>query len=960
MTTSHSNSADRIWLFGRSCSKPLALKIFAALMLAVTVTQVQLWGDDEKAKEDPVQALLKELGDDDADKRSKAFEKLRQMGSKVDEKLIEAYWGRDKELRTTVEELIQALGSDDWNVRRRATLVLSDIGIPALSGLEAARKSEDFEVAYRARILVERIRAKHDKELNRRARVREALTQIIGERGQVNSLPILADALKNGSTATRRAASKSLARMKGANDKRRPLLVKALGDNDPWVAAFAAQGLAGLGDDSAVQDLIKASQMPPKKKEKKKVEKPKPQPKGKTAPTNPPPAGTPIGKKIEMRHGLPVGSMPPIAGGRIGGKSSSSAFRRSRAVRALGRYAERGNEAAARAIVTALKDDSWIVRIEATYALKLLAKQAKSQNFEFQYPATIKAGLKLSKELLDGAAQLSREAARSKPEEASVAAITTETMTGFLKSLRKDNGQLVNRAKMLSTVQAKPFVAAKTLSLVKKLIEDKSKRNVVKRQLSEILSEHVVSFRTIKDRKTFVVSIDRDGSLVTADSDGPRRYDPDDILRVQINVAGDSTAEGEEKVTTKGQDQIMLTSGERLTGRLLSLDEKSAKIEWTAGENLNISSQLISAISLQGKLSDATGDYLGGEGEVIMKNGSRLLGKVKGITEKDVLFDLNGRTFPLSREETLELRFERKSNKKAVILRGHFTRVRLLGGDRLWGTLLDLNAQGLLLGSESMGLVQVPLARLNEMQFSSSLGFDADTTVVANYSGNAVVFMDLKGNVVRKIPISESPWDVERLQHGHLLVSLYRSGAVIELDEKGKEIWRVSGFSQPSDADRLPNGHTLIADRGRGRIIELDYKRNVVFQYSGVYCSDVERLANGNTLVADSSRGRIMEIDPFGNVIWELNGYRSPQDIDSLDGGHYLVTERSNRVLEIDRSGRVIWEKKGLRSPTDADRLENGNTLITESGANRVIEVAPDGRIVREFKGLTYPSEANR
>ncbi|MDF1661779.1 MAG: PQQ-binding-like beta-propeller repeat protein, partial [Planctomycetota bacterium] len=518
-----------------------------------------------------------------------------------------------------------------------------------------------------------------------------------------------------------------------------------------------------------------------------------------------------------------------------------------------------------------------------------------------------------------------------------------------------------------------PLKAALSLGKIKELVKDVKVLTKVKSALTEVLTQHQISLRQGKDRKTYIVRLDQDGSLIIATSKGFEHLDPNNILRIlwekkeeeQEKEKGKKEAKDEEKEEVKDEekveiDQVLLSSGERLTGRLEKLEKGSAYLRWTSGEQIVIPASMISAVSLKSRLSSMAGDRRSGPGEIVTRNGSRLIGKVLGVSGKTVSFDLDGQSLPLKRAEIVELRFNSKASGEQMNELGHFARVHLKGGDRLWGLLLALEKDRIQLGSQTLGRVWVERARLSDIQFSSSLGFDSDVTVIANYSGNSIRFVDLKGKIIKDISIPESPWDVERLQHGHLLVALYRRGSVIELDENGKEIWRVSGFSQPSDVDRLPNGHTLICDRGRGKIIEVDHNRNVVFQYSGIYASEVERLANGHTLMADSNRGRLIEIDAFGNVVWELAGYRNPQDIDVLENGHILLVEGHNRVIEIDRSGRIFWEKKGLRSPLDADRLENGNTLITESSGNKVIEVAPDGTIVRTIAGLNYPSQAQR
>lgn len=942
------------------------------IALALTIALLAAWGaaraqdkkDEDKDKD--TAALIKKLGHDKAEERAKAYKKLAAEGAAIKAELLTAYWGKEKELGQTIADMIQALGSDDWNVRRRATLVLADTGLAALPRLREARDSEDAEVAYRARILIDRIKAEKQEQIRTRNLIRASITQILGELGGAEAMPILADALTHGDLKTRRVAARSLARLELPAEQLLPVLTAALKDEDLWVAAYAAHGLGKLGDAAALPPLLAAARPP--EPAKKKLPKKKPDPK-KATKKDPKADPTSV---VKLIHGLPAGSMPPLSSQSGGLRRSSLAFRRSRALRALEDYAREGDEAAVSALIAGLADPQWIVRIEATQSLERVVRHAGLPALKPRYKAQIKDARKLSEALTKRLPELiaALEPKRGQPEAedvfAAVASVDSEAMNAFTDELCQPDGELKAASAIAALVNTRPLIAHRVQVVAEELIADPARRKLIQEALKRPLTRHLVSVRHQKDRKTLLVDIEGDGSLIALGEEGPTRIHPDQLVAIQFDpgdaVEGDepmpepAPAEDNRKV-----DQVLLTSGEKLTGDLEKLKDGIATLRWTTGRTLSVPEELIAAISLSRKLSSGFGSFAGADGEITTRNGSRLVGKVLAVDGQEVVFDMNGLPLTLTRKETVEIRFPRSpSSGSGPKLEGHFARARLLDGDRLWGTLLRYEAGSLVLGSETLGLVSVPVERILDLQLSKSLGFESDTTVVANNQGNSIVFFDLKGKVVRKIDNIPTPVDVERLQHGHLLVTLNREGAVIELDENGEEIWRVTGFSQPSDADRLPNGHTLVTDRGRGRIIELDYERNVVFQFSGIYCSDVERLPNGHTILADNSRGRVVEIDPFGNVAWELSGYRNLQDVDVLPNGNLLLTERINRVIEIDRSGREVWSKTGLRMPVDADRLANGNTLITEASASRVIEVDPSGKIVRQFTGLSTPMEANR
>ena len=57
------------------------------------------------------------------------------------------------------KKLVPLLGHDDWNVRKKASKLLENIGEPALGPLTSALKSPDLEIAMRAEALVKRIKA---------------------------------------------------------------------------------------------------------------------------------------------------------------------------------------------------------------------------------------------------------------------------------------------------------------------------------------------------------------------------------------------------------------------------------------------------------------------------------------------------------------------------------------------------------------------------------------------------------------------------------------------------------------------------------------------------------------------------------------------------------------------------------------------------------------------------------
>ncbi|MDF1661778.1 MAG: hypothetical protein P1V97_08390, partial [Planctomycetota bacterium] len=393
--------------------------------------------------------LIKKLGAEKTEDREKAELELKELGDKAIGALKEAYWGRDKDLRQTIEEMIKALGSDDWNIRRRATLVLADIGIPALGSLTKAQKSGDIEVQYRARILVRRIQQNNDKELVHQARTREAITRLLGNRGGEGALAILGDALSHGDRGTRRVAAKSLANIKDFPVKRLPLLTKALTDQDLWVSAYGANGLGKLGTPKAEKVLIDSLKtiqrpVPPKPKVLPKIKKvtAKKAKKKKKKPFDP--FSTDPKDQVTMKNGYPIGAMPPVTSFSGGKNISAHGFRRSRVARSLGVFARAGSKTAGDAILACLADEVWLVRLEALNVLTPILKKAGAKDSDLRFPGTKKEGEKLVKNWT-GKIAGAIGAGSAKSNNDVVVPSSDEDLKAFLKTLQDKDGKLLGK-----------------------------------------------------------------------------------------------------------------------------------------------------------------------------------------------------------------------------------------------------------------------------------------------------------------------------------------------------------------------------------------------------------------------------------------------------------------------------------------------------------------------------------
>jgi hypothetical protein len=230
--------------------------------------------------------------------------------------------------------------------------------------------------------------------------------------------------------------------------------------------------------------------------------------------------------------------------------------------------------------------------------------------------------------------------------------------------------------------------------------------------------------------------------------------------------------------------------------------------------------------------------------------------------------------------------------------------------------------------------------------------------LIADYSENRIVQIDLKGEQVSSIEEIFGVWDVELLDNGNYLITEFSVNRISEVTPDNKTVWSFTDLKNPYDADRLPNGNTLIADTFGRRVIEVDKAGKIVWKYdNNIHPYDADRLPNGNTLISDNQNSRVFEVDRDGETVWEANNLRNVHDADRLPNGNTLVTIRVlNQVREIDRTGKTVFTLPGLNSPSDADRLPDGRTITAENGLVRIFN--PRGKEVWR-KRITWAVEIN-
>ncbi len=218
--------------------------------------------------------------------------------------------------------------------------------------------------------------------------------------------------------------------------------------------------------------------------------------------------------------------------------------------------------------------------------------------------------------------------------------------------------------------------------------------------------------------------------------------------------------------------------------------------------------------------------------------------------------------------------------------------------------------------------------------------------LITDYSENAILRIDRKGNEITKLEEQYGLWDADVLPNGNMLICQFALGNVIERNEKGRVLWKYTKLKNPFAATRLRNGNTLIANTHDNSVVEVNPKGLVVWDYHGVKATDAERLPNGNTLIADSSGNRILEVNAAGKTVWEIKDMEGLWDVDRLANGNTLVTQRDlgHRVFELTPAGRTVYVIENLVSPSDADRLPNGNTIVACDG--KVLEFDAQAREV--------------
>ena len=402
--------------------------------------------------------------------------------------------------------------------------------------------------------------------------------------------------------------------------------------------------------------------------------------------------------------------------------------------------------------------------------------------------------------------------------------------------------------------------------------------------------------------------------------------------------------------------RVFLNQGSLVTGELLGVDGEHVRVRSPEFGDLALPRAEVQGIALDPDLDRLVGASTQHD-RVRLRDGGFVDGTLRQLGDRAVVEAKDGQVRELAAGDVAGVLFTRPrvTEPDATI----YTRVDLVGGQRLIGFVADSSSSHLALTVPLLGTTTVPLTAVARIEIGVGGGAMWGFTLIADYSDNRVVEVDDQGRVVFVLEEVFGAWDAECLDNGNLLITEFSVSRVQEVDRKGNTIWAFEDLKNPYDADRLPNGNTLIADTFGSRVIEVDPQGAIVWKFDReIRPFDCDRLPNGNTLIADLLKDRVLEVSPQGEIVWEQGNLPNAHDADRLPNGNTMVTLRNKgAVVEIDRDGTVVWELTGLNSPSDADRLPNGHTLVAENNCAREFD-RRNNEVWR--KEMTWAVEVNR
>ncbi|GAB4138427.1 MAG: hypothetical protein Fur0037_04110 [Planctomycetota bacterium] len=403
--------------------------------------------------------------------------------------------------------------------------------------------------------------------------------------------------------------------------------------------------------------------------------------------------------------------------------------------------------------------------------------------------------------------------------------------------------------------------------------------------------------------------------------------------------------------------RVFLNQGSMIAGKLLGFSGPSLSLESPVFGKLEIERERIQGIAVDPGLDRLVGNSADRD-RVRLRSNEFLEGRLVEVGGGKLSISIeNGEAREVSMEDVAGILLRRTAATEPDT--SVYTRVDLVGGDRILGYCCAATRGSFVLYCPMVGVAEVPIDSVSHVEIGVGGGAMWGFTLITDYSDNRIVEVDDQGRVVFELGDVYGPWDAECLDNGNLLVTEFSISRVQEVDRKGDVLWSFDKLKNPYDADRLPNGNTLIADTFGGRVIEVGPDKEIRWSYDKeIRPFDADRLPNGNTLIADVLKDRVLEVSPGGEIVWQVRNMNNVHDADRLPNGNTLITLRSaNKVIEVDRDGKTVWELGNLESPGDADRLPNGHTLVAEN--KQVREFDRRGNPVWRFD-TTWAVEVNR
>jgi HEAT repeat protein len=236
--------------------------------------------------------------------------------------------------------------------------------------------------------------------------------------------------------------------------------------------------------------------------------------------------------------------------------------------------------------------------------------------------------------------------------------------------------------------------------------------------------------------------------------------------------------------------------------------------------------------------------------------------------------------------------------------------------------------------------------------------------VVAELESNTVWESGPGGKARWELEDLQSPYDVQVLANGRILVAEYTGQRVTERDRQGKVHWE-KAIDSPVACRRGLKGNTFIATT-RG-VLEITSEGKEVFSFT-VPQNDCPvygacRLWENDTAYI-GCQGGLLRLDLGHKPLTakKLPAEGEVSDVQGMPNGHLLVTlarSKQSKVVEVDAQGKTLWEVK-LPHVTSATRLANGNVLAASSRDRRLVQVDAAGKVLWEKATAGRPVRVQR